>query len=99
MGDVVVTEQATADIRAIISGLNISSGYSVAARYSADFKRTFVALEQFPGSGAPRPKLGRKACIKIVSPYLIVYDHEGDTATIIRVLHGKRKITRNLVRG
>jgi toxin ParE1/3/4 len=99
MGQCVVTEFAKSDVRDIISDLSQSAGYAVAVNYTADFNKAYLALAQFPGSGAPRPKLGRNVRIKIVSPYLIIYLHDGDTATVLRVLHGKRNITRKLVKG
>jgi plasmid stabilization system protein ParE len=33
-----------------------------------------------------------------VLPYIIVYDHDDDVVTVLRVLHGKRNITRDLIR-
>jgi plasmid stabilization system protein ParE len=34
-----------------------------------------------------------------VAPYVIVYDYADGIVTVLRVLHGKRDITRRLVRG
>jgi plasmid stabilization system protein ParE len=33
-----------------------------------------------------------------VLPYIVIYDYEEDTVTVLRVLHGKRNITRDLIR-
>jgi plasmid stabilization system protein ParE len=33
-----------------------------------------------------------------VLPYIVIYNHEEDTVTVLRVLHGKRNITRDLIR-
>jgi plasmid stabilization system protein ParE len=33
-----------------------------------------------------------------VLPYIVIYDFEDDTVTVLRVLHGKRDLTRELVR-
>jgi hypothetical protein len=48
-----------------------------------------------------RPKLGPHIRVGVVFPYLVVYRHvEGDdTVSIIRVLHGRRRMTRKLLRG
>jgi plasmid stabilization system protein ParE len=56
-------------------------------------------LTEFPAIGPLRTALGPKARIGIIQPYLIVYDYaDGGTVTVLRVLHGRRKITRDLVR-
>jgi plasmid stabilization system protein ParE len=43
--------------------------------------------------------LGAKARIKFVHPYVVIYDHDADvdTAIVLRVLHGRRDITVNLI--
>jgi plasmid stabilization system protein ParE len=33
-----------------------------------------------------------------VLPYIVIYDHEDEAVTVLRVLHGKRNITRHLIR-
>jgi toxin ParE1/3/4 len=55
-------------------------------------------LAEFPDIGPPRPEFGRNARIALVHPFVIVYDHADDTVTVLRVLHGRRNITRRLVR-
>ena len=67
-------------------------------RYAADFKSVYRRLADFPASGPRRPTLGPNARIAIVLPYIVIYDHEDDIVTVLRVLHGKRNITRDLVR-
>ena len=98
MARVVVTERAKRDLRYILSELNEMAGYRVAERYTAEFKATYRRLADFPASGAPRHALGLNTRIAIVSPYIVIYDDESDRATVLRVLHGKRNITRDLVR-
>ncbi len=36
----------------------------------------------------------------VLSPYLVIYDHlsEADTVNVVRILDGRRNITRQLVR-
>jgi toxin ParE1/3/4 len=70
----------------------------VAARYGADFKSVYRRLTEFPASGPPRPALGSAARIAIGWPYIVIYEHEQDGVTVLRVLHGRRNITRDLVR-
>jgi toxin ParE1/3/4 len=98
MGHVIVTERAKRDLRRILSDLNERAGYRIAARYAADFKVAYRHLADVPAGGPPRPALGPKTRIAIVLPYIIVYDHDDDVVTVLRVLHGKRNITRDLIR-
>jgi toxin ParE1/3/4 len=98
MARVIVTQRAKLDVRRILSDLNERAGYRVAARYAADFKAAYRRLADFPASGPPRLALGPKTRILIVLPYIIVYDHDDDDVTVLRVLHGKRNITRDLIR-
>jgi plasmid stabilization system protein ParE len=99
MARVVVSDNAKRDIRWILSDLAERAGYRVAARYAEDFKAMCRRLSNFPDSGPPRPELGTRARIAIVRPYIVIYDHTDDaTVTVLRVLHGKRNITRDLIR-
>ncbi|MCW5735260.1 MAG: type II toxin-antitoxin system RelE/ParE family toxin [Enhydrobacter sp.] len=47
-------------------------------------------MAEFPAAGAPRPALGPHARIRVVSPYVIIYDYAGEVATILRVVDGRR---------
>jgi|SRR3954463_5161973 toxin ParE1/3/4 len=98
MARVIVSEHAKRDLRRILSDLNGRAGYRVAERYARDFKATYRRLADVPGSGPPRPALGTQTRIAVVSPYLVIYDHEDNAVTVLRVLHGKRNITRDLIR-
>jgi toxin ParE1/3/4 len=56
-------------------------------------------------SRCPRPArrgkpLGPDAHIAIVYPYVLIYDYvqANDTVTLLRVLHGRRNITRDLLK-
>lgn len=51
-----------------------------------------------PESGARRRSLGPHARIAVVAPYVVVYDYHDNTVVIVRVLDGRRDITRRLVR-
>ena len=52
----------------------------------------------FPESGARCRSLGPYARIAVVAPYVVVYDYQDNTVVIVRVLDGRRDITRRLVR-
>jgi plasmid stabilization system protein ParE len=97
MTRVLVSALAKQDVRDILKDLSERAGYAVANRYAADFKNVYRSLVDFPGGGPPRRSLGSDARIKIVFPYVIIYDHRADTVTVLRVLHGHRDITVELL--
>ena len=98
MTRVVVTEPAKRDIRNILSDLSERASYRIAASYAEEFKAVYRRLGEFPAIGPPRAKLGPNCRITIVLPYLVVYDYANDEVTVLRVLHGRRNITRSLLR-
>ena len=100
MTRVVITASADADIAAIISHLTAKAGANVAVRYHADFDALYRRLERFPESGAPRPALGRLVRIGVVSPYTIIHEYieADDTVTIMRIVHGRRRITLGMLK-
>ena len=53
---------------------------------------------RYPRSGARRSKLGRNLRIAVVEPYIVIYDVRDDTVRIVRIVDGRRNITRRLVR-
>ena len=56
-------------------------------------------IAEFPGAGPPRPNLGLLVRIKIVTPCIVIYEHEPGTgvAYVLRVIHGRRRITKKLL--
>ena len=98
MARVVVTGRAKRDVRRILSDLNERAGYRVAMRYAEEFKAAYRRLAHNPAGGPPRRSLGPKTRLAIVLPYVVIYDHEDDAVTVLRVLHGRRNITRDLIR-
>jgi toxin ParE1/3/4 len=93
---VVLTASADADTALILSDLGTYAGANVAARYDAAFDALYRRLEQFPESGSPRPALGRLVRTGVVSPYNVIHEYieADDVVTVMRVLHGRRHITR-----
>jgi plasmid stabilization system protein ParE len=98
---IIVTPEADADSAFIIADLTKKAGANVADRYEADFDRLYDRLADHPESGAPRPRLGKHVRICVVLPYILFYEHseDDDTVTIMRIAHGRRKITRKFLRG
>jgi plasmid stabilization system protein ParE len=99
MTRLVVTADAEADIDDILNYLRKEAGPAVAASYGRKFGAAIGRLVEFPGIGAPRTALGEETRTTVVYPYVLIYDFTAadDTLTLLRVLHGKRNITRRLV--
>jgi plasmid stabilization system protein ParE len=100
MTRLVVTADAEADLNEILDYLKREATALVAEEYGRKFRLCIERLVEFPGIGSPRPAFGANARIGIVPPYILVYDYVGadDTLTLLRIVHGKRNITRRLVR-
>lgn len=99
MTRLVVSVNAEADIAAILDYLEIQGGASIAAVYGDRFADTIERLVNFPKFGVPRLALGSEARIVLVYPYILIYDfaQDSEVITILRVLHGKRDITKKLM--
>jgi toxin ParE1/3/4 len=99
MARLVVAPRLRSDTETILNYLEKVAGLRVAARYGGRFEETIARLTSFPESGAPRPVLGVNTRIAIVQPYLLIYDFTRDdnTLTLLRVLHGRRNVTRALL--
>lgn len=97
MARVAISIFARRDVNSILSDLNERAGSPVSKRYAAEFKKMNETLAEFPESGPLRKGLGCYARIKVVLPYVVVYDFAGDLVTVLRVLHGQRNITKKLI--
>ena len=64
----------------------------VARDYREQIRAFYRLLLDHPEIGAPRPLLGRNTRIGVVRPYLIIYRSAGDTITVLRIVHGRRKL-------
>lgn len=97
---VVVTAPADADMANILADLAGEAGSLVASKYNTMFELLYDRLAGHPESCPARPELGAHIRVAVVFPYLVIYQHPegGDTVSIVRVLHGRRKITRTLLR-
>ena len=101
MARLLLAEAADSDIQAILHHLGEKAGASVAGRYAADFDAVYSRLEIFPELGARRPKLGPTVRICTVLPYVVMYEYtpSDDLVVILRVLHGRRNMSRRSLRG
>ncbi len=94
----VVSRRAEADLSSIIGYLSNEAGTGIARAYLTRFQRLNRLLVEQPDLGSPRPLLGRGVRMSIVAPYLVFYRRNGDQLSILRILHGRRKITNALIR-
>jgi toxin ParE1/3/4 len=95
MTRLVVTADAETDTFEILAHLEVRAGASVAERYARRFRDAITRIIEMPQSGAARPALGSDARCAIVSPYLLIYDYTvaEDMVVLLRILHGRRRIT------
>ena len=100
MTQVIVSPEADADFLAIVDRLTDLAGHSVANRYASDLRSIYERLSTFPEIGSPRPRLGSRTRIVILLPYVVVYEYlfPEDMVRIVRIVDGRRNITRRLVR-
>lgn len=101
MTRVVVTDLADADIAELLADIAREAGYRAAERYNFRIESLYDRLGEHPDSCEARPKLGAHVRVGVIVPYLVIYRHAAgdDTVSIIRVVHGRRKITRKLLQG
>ena len=99
MRQLVVSQLAQSDTTSILSGLAANAGNGVAERYTADFELLYERLLAHPESGPPRLALGPHVRIGVLSPYVVIYEYEQDRdlVMILRILHGRQKITGELL--
>lgn len=96
---VVVTALADADIAGILAEIAREAGLRTAEKYNRRFESFFDRIAAHPEICPSRPGLGANVRVGVVFPYLVVYRRrEGeDVLSVIRILHGRRDITRDLL--
>jgi len=99
MARVVISDLAHSDFSEILRYLAVNAGFAIAERYATAFDTLYERLADFPDSGPLRPALGTRVRIGLVPPFVVVYDHRESIVTVLRILHGKRNITRDLLKG
>jgi len=101
MALLIFTDLADADNAFILADLAKTGGAKVAQKYAAEFKALYRLFTQFPLSGSPRPGLGRFTRMGVVWPYNVYYEYnrEEDVVTVMRVLHGRQRVTGKRLRG
>jgi toxin ParE1/3/4 len=98
MARVLISSTADADTADILAYLADKAGRNTAAKYNALFEKLYGRLSDHPDSGPPRPALGPNMRIGIVPPYIVIYERTApDVVTVLRLLHGRRRITAKLL--
>jgi toxin ParE1/3/4 len=99
MARVLVVPAADEDIEDILADLARKAGHATATRYGGLFDQLYDRLAAHPAIGPRRPALGPDIRIGIVSPYIVIYRFTDDdnTVTVLRVVHGRRRITAGLL--
>jgi toxin ParE1/3/4 len=98
MGRLNISQRAQADFANILEYLAKEAGIWVARNYREQIRAFYRLLIDHPDIGAPRPRLGRNVRIGIVRPYLVIYRHADDTVTVLRIVHGRRKLAGAMLR-
>lgn len=101
MARLIVSLLAQADTADILTDLRGKAGRAVSRAYAASFENLYERLMRHPDSGAPRPAIGEHVRIGVISPYVVIYEYiaADDIVMIMRIVHGRRKITRKFLRG
>ncbi len=71
-------------------------GPVVSARYLEGFDRKFALLRAQPRAGQARPEFRRDIRSLPYRPYRILYEIDGDTVVIARIIHQSRDVLRAL---
>ncbi len=95
MARVILSSSASADQASILQDLNTKAGLWTAIKFRELFSALYERLGNHPDSGAPRPAIAPNIRIGVVSPYIVIYRHSADdnTVTVLRIVHGRRRIT------
>jgi toxin ParE1/3/4 len=99
MARIIITSPADADTADILADIFGEAGQIIAEKCNLRFESLYERLADHPDSCPLRPKLGPHIRIGLVLPYVVFYRHvEGDdTVSIIRIVHGRRRLTRKLL--
>jgi plasmid stabilization system protein ParE len=89
MKSAILSPQARRDLFSILEHLADIAGPHVARTYDTDFRRAVKNLEDFSGTGTPRPDREAATRVASVAP-------ESEEVQVLRILHGHRNITPEL---
>ena len=92
-----VAPAAARDLQKISDEIATAAGKRVALAFMERLRQSLEGLVQFPGMGRQRPAFGSGVRSWVVYPYVAFYRQAGLDVEIIRVVHGRRRITRRLL--
>ena len=90
---------AARDLRKITEDIVAAKGQPVAVAFIGRLRRSLEGLVDFPHMGRRRAGFGPGVRSWAFAPYVAFYRQSGDDIEIIRIIHGRRRITRRLLRG
>jgi toxin ParE1/3/4 len=92
------SDKAADDLDGIAHSIAARASDRIATGVVADIVASLESLGFFPFMGTARPRLGRAIRGWPVAPYVAFYRANDDHVQIVRVIHGRRRITRKLIR-
>jgi toxin ParE1/3/4 len=98
MGQLRFSPAAARDLQKISEDIGAAAGSAVALAFVDRLRKSLETLGAYPGAGRRRPGFGPGVRSWAVWPYVAFYRQNGHDAEIIRILHGRRRITRRLLR-
>ena len=88
---------ASQDLERISDDLERARGRTFAERYTDGLRQRIRTLATSPKRYRVRRRLGKGRRLMPELPYHIIYRVEADHVLILRILHGRRNITRQLI--
>jgi toxin ParE1/3/4 len=98
MGELRFSPAAAQDLQKIAQDITAAAGTRVALGFVDRLRNSLKILADQPGAGRARTNFGPGVRSWAVSPYVAFYRPTGDGAEVIRILHGRRRITSTLLR-
>lgn len=99
MGQLRFSAAALIDIEDIAEAIARNNGALVAERNVARLRGSLQTLAEFPEVGRKRSQLASGLRSWPLTPWIALYRIADDGIEIIRILHGRRRITRKVVAG
>jgi toxin ParE1/3/4 len=89
---------AARDLQKISEDIAAAAGERMALAFVGRLRQSLEGLTDFPRMGRRRAGLGAGVRSWALSPYIAFYRESEPDVEIIRIVHGRRKITRSLLR-
>ena len=99
MGRLRFSPAAAHDLQKLSEDIAAAAGERVALAFVAQLRHSLEHLTDFPRMGRTRRALGPGVRSWAFSSYVAFYRESDPGVEIIRILHGRRRITRSLLGG